>query len=69
MSKLNNIIETILRDRMENFFSILSNIRTFENAGINIYHMNDFLEIINVIWDEHDFYSYFKNIGDKIKYQ
>ena len=49
MSKLNNIIETILRDRMENFFSILSNIRTFENTGINIYHMNDFLEIINVI--------------------
>jgi hypothetical protein len=45
----------------------LSNIKTFENAGIKIYHMEDFLNTINVSWNEDDYYSYFKEIGTKIK--
>jgi hypothetical protein len=45
----------------------LSNIKTFENNGIKIDHMEDFLIINNIIWDESDFYSYFREIGNKIK--
>ena len=45
----------------------LSNIKTFENCGIKIYHMEDFLEIINVVWNEDDYYSYFREIGTKIR--
>ena len=45
----------------------LSNIKTFENRGIKIDHMEDFLNIINVFWDEHDYYSYFREIGTKIR--
>jgi len=45
----------------------LSNIKTFENGGIQIDHMEDFLNIINVFWNENDYYSYFREIGDKIK--
>ena len=45
----------------------LSNIKTFENGGIKIDHMEDFLNIINVYWNEHDYYSYFREIGTKIK--
>jgi len=45
----------------------LSNIKTFENKGIKIDHMQDFLEIINIRWNEEDYYSYFREIGIKIK--
>jgi len=29
--------------------------------------MEDFLNIINIYWNENDFYSYFREIGTKIK--
>jgi len=45
----------------------LSNIKTFENGGIKIDHMQDFLNIINVYWNEDDYYSYFREIGTKIR--
>ena len=45
----------------------LSNIKTFENGGIKILHMEDFLNIINVYWNEDDYYSYFREIGTKIR--
>ena len=45
----------------------LSNIKTFENGGIKINHMNEFLEIINVVWNEDDYYAYFREIGAKIR--
>lgn len=45
----------------------LSNIKTFENGGIQIYHMQDFLKILKINWIEDDFYSYFRELGDKIK--
>ena len=45
----------------------LSNIKTFENANIKIDHMEDFLKIINVIWNEDDYYAYFRKIGIKIR--
>ena len=45
----------------------LSNIKTFENKGIKIDHMEDFLNIINVFWNEDDYYSYFREIGTKIR--
>jgi hypothetical protein len=37
----------------------LSNIKTFENNGVKIDHMSDFLKIIDIIWSEEDYYSYF----------
>lgn len=45
----------------------LSNIKTFEKGGIKIDHMEDFLNIINVSWDENDFNLYFREIGNKTK--
>lgn len=45
----------------------LSNIKTFENGGIKIDHMKEFLEIIDVIWSEEDYYSYFRELNDKIR--
>jgi len=45
----------------------LSNIKAFENGGIKIDHMSDFLSIINMEWEEEDFYSYFREIGRKIR--
>ena len=45
----------------------LSNIKTFENGGITIYHMYDFLQILNIHWKEDDFYIYFRKLGEKIK--
>lgn len=29
--------------------------------------MEDFLNIINICWEEEDYYSYFREIGTKIK--
>ena len=45
----------------------VSNIKTFENGGIKIDHMEDFLNIINVFWNENDYYLYFREIGTKIR--
>jgi hypothetical protein len=45
----------------------ISNINTFESNGIHINHMKDFLDIINVFWNENDYYLYFRKIGNKIK--
>jgi hypothetical protein len=45
----------------------LSHIKTFEKGGVKIDHMHDFLKIINVVWNEDDFYSYFREIGSKIR--
>ena len=45
----------------------ISNINTFENGGCKIDHMEDFLNIINVFWGEKDYYSYFGDIGTKIR--
>lgn len=45
----------------------LSNIKTFENGGIKIEHMEDFLNIIDIHWNEDDYYLYFREIGNKIK--
>jgi hypothetical protein len=45
----------------------LTNIKTFENGGIKIDHMEDFLNLIDVTWNEDDYYSYFREIGSKIR--
>jgi hypothetical protein len=45
----------------------LSNIKTFEKGGIKIDHMEEFLQIIGVVWDEQDYYSYFREIGTKMR--
>jgi len=45
----------------------ISNIKTFENRGIKIEHMQDFLNIIKIFWNENDYYQFFKEIGNKIK--
>lgn len=44
----------------------LSNIKLFENKEIKINHMEDFLNIIDIKWDEDDYYLYFQNIGKMI---
>ena len=45
----------------------ISNIKTFENGGIKIDHMQDFLNIIDIEWNEDDYYLYFREIGTKIR--
>lgn len=45
----------------------LSNIKTFETNGIKIDHMEDFLKIINIVWNKKNFYAYFRTIGSIIK--
>jgi hypothetical protein len=44
----------------------LSNIKRFETAGIKVDHMEDFLNIIDINWNEEDYYSHFREIGNKI---
>lgn len=44
----------------------LSNIKSFENGGIKIDHMGDFLGIIDIIWNEDDYYGYFREIAKQI---
>jgi hypothetical protein len=44
----------------------LSNIKSFENGGIKIDHMEGFLQIVNIVWNEDDYYLYFREIGSKI---
>lgn len=45
----------------------LSNIKVFESKGMKIEHMEDFLKTIDIVWDENDYYSYFREIGNKIE--
>jgi hypothetical protein len=47
----------------------LSHIKTFEKGGVKIDHMHDFLNIINIHWRSDDCYSYFREIGTKIRIQ
>jgi hypothetical protein len=41
----------------------LSNIHSFEKAGIKIDHMEDFLTLINIAWPIDDFNNYFRYLG------
>ena len=41
----------------------ISNIKTFETGGIKIDHMSDFLRIVNIEWNEEEFYDYFRELG------
>ena len=44
----------------------LSNIKNFEKNDITIDHMSDFLTLIDVQWEEADFYAYFRGLGNQI---
>jgi hypothetical protein len=44
----------------------LNHIKTFEKCGIKIDHMGDFLKLIDVEWDEKDYYSHFKDLAERI---
>ena len=44
----------------------LFNIKIFEKNGIKIEHIENFLQIINILWEEDDYYLFFKEIGNKI---
>jgi hypothetical protein len=44
----------------------LSNIVSFEKAGIKIDHMEDFLTLINITWHVDDYYGYFRELGHLI---
>ena len=46
---------------------IVTHIKQFEKNGIKVDHMEDFLNIIDVSWDEDDFKLYYREIGNKIK--
>ena len=41
----------------------LSHIKTFEEGGIKINHMGDFLKMIEIEWSEDDYYGYFRELG------
>jgi hypothetical protein len=43
----------------------LSNIKSFENAGVKIDHFGDFLGILRVEWPERDFCAFIRSIGTK----
>jgi hypothetical protein len=45
----------------------LSHIKTFEKGGVKIDHMSDLLTILNIVWNEDDFYGYFREIGNKVR--
>lgn len=47
----------------------LSNIKAFENGGVKIDHMGDFMEIIGLTWNEENYYSYFREFGTKIGFR
>jgi len=42
-------------------------LKTFEKEGIKIDHMQELLSIIDITWNEEEYYKYFREIGDKIK--
>jgi hypothetical protein len=45
----------------------LSNIRALNKGDIQVDHMEDFFSILNIQWDENDFYRYFRKLGKLIK--
>lgn len=45
----------------------LSNIKSFENAGVKIDHFADFLGILRVEWPERDFDAFYRSIGTKAR--
>lgn len=45
----------------------ISIITRFERGSIQIIHMQDFLKIIGLVWEETDFYEYFREIGNRLK--
>ena len=45
----------------------ISNIKSFENGGIHIEHMGEFLEIVGVSWSQEDYYAYFRIIGSILR--
>ena len=45
----------------------VSNIKSFENAGVKIDHFADFLGILRVEWPERDFYAFCRSIGTKAR--
>jgi hypothetical protein len=44
----------------------LSNIKTFEKAGLRIEHMGEFFTIVGANWHKEDYYLYFRTICAKI---
>lgn len=44
----------------------LTNIKSFELGGVKIDHIGDFMAIVEIEWDETDFYLYFRELGKKI---
>lgn len=44
----------------------LPNISSFETRGIKIEHMENFLKIVDIEWEEEDYYQYFREIGSMI---
>jgi hypothetical protein len=44
----------------------LSHIKSCEDNGVKVDHVEDFLKNINFEWDEEDYYCYFKSLGKKI---
>jgi hypothetical protein len=44
----------------------LSCIKAFEKGGIKIDHISEFLQIVEIEWDENSYYEYFRYIGNII---
>lgn len=44
----------------------LSHIKTFEKENIKVNHIQDFLKIISLEWEEKDYYLFFREIGNKV---
>lgn len=42
-------------------------ITKFKQNNINVEHFDDFLKLTNFVWEEDDFYKYFKKLGKIIK--
>lgn len=49
-----------------NLKSEFATIRKFEKNNLKIDHFEDFLKILNINWNEREFYDYFKYLGDLI---
>ena len=49
------------------FSSGVSNIKSFELEGLKIEHMKDYLKTVNIVWNEEDYYLYFREIGIKVQ--
>ena len=44
----------------------LANIKAFEKK-IKVIHIEEFLKLVDITWDEADYYSYFRIIGNKVR--